>query len=202
MKKVTSRGRVKRLFAVWLRFSRWRYGHLFPRILSYGVIWAYLFIIFLLDIEVWPGYNLPIFYAIPVLVVAMFEPPRYVATIGVLTISLQILGLMYEHPTTDVWPFTMLGVVVVCIIAVWLAEQRQPARRREQALVRTQMTNRALRHRLLVLLGYMHLLELAPTLSPQLQEEIIGRVGTETRELKSILEELDDKTDPEIGSGF
>ncbi|HUX86559.1 MAG TPA: hypothetical protein VMW65_06125, partial [Chloroflexota bacterium] len=80
--------------------------------------------------------------------------------------------------------------LVVCCIAIWLSEQRQPDRDRQQMLARSNVTTKAVRHRVLVLLGYIHLLEIAPTLSPQMQEEIHGRVEIESEELKSILEDL------------
>lgn len=183
---------MKCLFGVREWFALWRESPLFSRVLRFVAIWSYLLIVFLIDLEFWPGYDVPILYVIPVLLIAMFEPPRYVATIGVLTLSMQLLDVRYEQPPQSVWPVSLFGSLVVCCIAIWLAEQRQPERERQQTLARSSAATKAVRHRVLVLLGYIHLLEIAPTLSPQMQEEIHGRVEMESQELKSILEDLEE----------
>jgi len=192
VKSLAGRVWLKRIFGFEERFALWRESPLFPRVLRFAAIWSYLLIVFLIDLEFLPGYNVPIFYVIPVLLIAMFEPPRYVATIGVLTLSMQLLEVRYEQPPLSVWPVTLFASLVVCSIAIWLAEQRQPERERQQTLARSSAATKAVRHRVLVLLGYIHLLEIAPTLSPQMQDEIHGRVEMESQELKSILEDLEE----------
>ncbi|HLH72128.1 MAG TPA: hypothetical protein VKX96_02510, partial [Chloroflexota bacterium] len=63
-------------------------SHRFVRVLWLIVAWAYLLLVLAADLVVWPGSNISILYALPILIAAVYESPLYVNVVGTLTLVL------------------------------------------------------------------------------------------------------------------
>lgn len=130
-----------------------------------ALIGVYLVGVLLVDFAVWSGHNLPVLYAIPVLLVSLRWQPRYVLAIAAVTMALAIASIVLERPSLLIWPFTLSALLVVCFISVLISLRRHEELdriRHEQEMIRAAEN---LRQPLTVVLGNAQLLERDQNLS-------------------------------------
>src|SRR5690349_3383488 len=89
---------------------------------------ASLLVILAADLILWPGNNLPILYAIPVLIAAISSPPRFVYLVGGLAGVTDLLSFDVEvlqpHHSFNLWPIRFLAFVLAAALAVHYARHR------------------------------------------------------------------------------
>ena len=87
-----------------------------------------LIIIFAADLTLWPGHNLPVLYAIPVLIAAVRAPPLFVYLISGLSTTTDLLSFDLEvlqpHNPLGLWPLRFLAFLIVAALAVLYARER------------------------------------------------------------------------------
>lgn len=123
------------------------------------LIGVYLVGILLVDLTVWSGHNVPIFYAIPVLVVSLRSSPRTVLGTAFLTMTFAIGSIFLERPSLLIWPFSLSALLVVCFVSFFIALRRHEELeriRQEQAMIRAV---EHLRQPLTIVLAYAQLLQ-------------------------------------------
>ncbi|HEX5418311.1 MAG TPA: ATP-binding protein [Chloroflexota bacterium] len=90
---------------------------------------ASLLAILAADLTLWPGRNLPVLYAIPVLIAAVRSPPRFVyAMFGLSTVT-DVLSFGLEvfepHHPTFLWPLRFFAFLLAAGLAVSYARHRE-----------------------------------------------------------------------------
>lgn len=95
--------------------------------------WAYLLVAVLLaatgflQLYVLPFRNIPIIYAIPVLVAAVCLPIAGVVATGAVCVLINAASILVEETPIQVWPFTLASLLATIALGVLLAQQRQRA---------------------------------------------------------------------------
>lgn len=96
--------------------------------------------VLLASLIVWPGHGLVVLDLLPVLVVALRKPPRFVMTMTGLAILVDIVGLLLETSTRPSRIESIAAVMVVGYFAVVFATGRHEAierAARQEEMIRT-----------------------------------------------------------------
>ncbi len=151
-------------------------SHRFVRVLWLIVAWAYLLLVLAADLVVWPGSNISILYALPILIAAVYESPLYVNVVGTLTLVLAIVSLIIGETPKIIWPATLLGLAGVIYLSNILAYHSQESR--EYRKKRDSILNAAqeLRQLMTVILGYTQVLYARPELERPTRDRILIRI--------------------------
>ncbi len=76
------------------------------------------------DWVLWPGRNLDILYAVPVLIAALYVSPRWVAVVAVLALVADAIGAGIARDPVGSWIVTLPSLAVVEMFGVILADRR------------------------------------------------------------------------------
>jgi signal transduction histidine kinase len=126
----------------------------------------YLVAVVWYDIVARPELNLPILYAVPVLILAFTESALLVGLMSGLVVCLDLLSVVQTSYPLTVWGFTFAALLAVCFLSFQVAGQRafirreveEAARAKWNALLLSEVAHE-LRTPLTVILGYaQHLL--------------------------------------------
>jgi signal transduction histidine kinase len=142
---------------------------------------AVLVSILVIDWLVWPGRDLDLLYAIPVLITALYVAPRQVAVIAAVAVVTDATGAVIARDSTASWAVTLPSLIVVCLFGIALAQQRRQisehAARADQARAELQQFLSMVAHDLAgpvtALTTYGEVLR-----QPNLEPSLYARVGT------------------------
>jgi signal transduction histidine kinase len=176
---------------------------------EYGILAAALLIgvaVFLVDVLLVTRTIPIIFYAVPILMVAYFLPPRLVAGVTAITVILQSVGSAIEQ--TPLWYRSMdaLALVIIGCLGVALARQtlreralaEQRARLVEETEEYTHVISHDLRAPLAIILGNAQLIERAPD-KIELVRRSAGSIATSSRRMNAMIQDLVDSARLESG---
>jgi len=89
-----------------------------------------------LDLHFSPDHNLAILYAVPVLLASFIESAVLVVLMSALVLILDLLSVLQSKPPLDVWPLSVVALLVVCYLALQVAGQRALIRRQVEEAAR------------------------------------------------------------------
>jgi branched-subunit amino acid ABC-type transport system permease component len=107
----------------------------YTRLLLVGSV-IYLVVVAILDLIVRPERNLPVLYAVPVLIASFTESTLIVGAMSALVISLDLISVLEAQPPLETWSLTLASLLVVCYLALQVAGQRAFIRRNVEEAAR------------------------------------------------------------------
>jgi signal transduction histidine kinase len=156
----------------------------------------YLGAVVWLDIVTRPELNLPILYAVPVLILAFTECALLVGLMSVLVVCLDLVSVVQTHYPFAVLVFTFSALLAICFLSFLVAGQRgfirreveEAANARWNALLLSEVAHE-LRTPLTVILGYaQHLLD-NPSLPVPLHRPVVA-IEQSARRMRVTIDDL------------
>jgi signal transduction histidine kinase len=91
---------------------------------------ASLFITALIDFVLEPSFNVSILYAIPLAIAGTYSSLRTVVVTGVVALALNVVSLYLDQLPFALWPYSLVAMFLVTVLAAQSAEWRRRERRR------------------------------------------------------------------------
>ncbi len=176
------------------------FGWLSLRSLLFPSLVLWLILALIVDVFYVPLLNLALVYCIPVLIAALFLTPPQVTLIATIAVIGDVTDLVLDRNSAFVIATTTGAIVIVGLLAILLARERQIARQHardaEQARSSLQeflaMVVHDLRNPLGVNFGYADLLQrrLAEHGAPESDLQVARRIGESARDMRRLVEDL------------
>ncbi len=96
-----------------------------PRLWQYLLIAISLLAVGFLQLYLLPFRNVPIIYAIPILLAAVYLPAAGVVVTGAACTIVNVLGIVAEGTPLQVWPFTLASLLATIVLGVLVSQQRR-----------------------------------------------------------------------------
>ncbi len=147
-----------------------------------------------LDLKVLPNHNMPILYAIAVLLASFTESVLLVITVSTVVIFLELFSIVVLRPEFVVWPLSFIALVVICYLALKVASQRVLIRHevQESEQLRRNLFRAAIAHDLrtplTVILGRAEQLERDPRLPVPLRDRV-GTIGQAAHRMRQAIDD-------------